>query len=136
MRGLRREADLVIARLIVERARDCEPCDVLERKAAVSRWIEHDVLHDAERVLIHRDVLVQGLEEVVFRLRELDRPHDDACLRVEREAHWLVPVGAVFDCWRAANPAAGASASREARAIPEALNARDMENRSPCAPGQ
>src|SRR5438309_856146 len=40
-----------------------------------------DILHDAERALIHRDMLVQGLEEIVFRLWELGLPHHDARLR-------------------------------------------------------
>jgi hypothetical protein len=52
--------------LIFESASDDERGDVFERSAAVSRRIEHDILHDPERALIHRDVLVQGLEEIVF----------------------------------------------------------------------
>src|SRR5262249_43303199 len=65
---LRREAHLVVARLIVERSANRDAGDVAKRGFAVARRAERDVLDDPERLREHGNVLVERLEEIVFRL--------------------------------------------------------------------
>src|SRR5262249_30252783 len=65
--ALRRETDLVVARLITEGAGERQRGQFLQRRLRLRRRVERDVLHDPERALEDRHVLVQRLEEVVFR---------------------------------------------------------------------
>src|SRR2546426_1229000 len=83
--GRRIEAHLVIARLIVERARERERVFAPQGRLRVRMPFEHQLLNEPERLLVHGHTLVEGLEEVDLRLGVLER--QDAHKRLRRDGH-------------------------------------------------
>src|SRR5690242_7125437 len=66
---LRVEADLVVARLIVQATADFDRRLSSENRLAVARRIKRDVLNDAEGPIEHGNVFVERLKVVIARLR-------------------------------------------------------------------